>query len=124
MKRTLPCLSLLLAPCAGIYAQSAAFDVAPVKRNPAGNGPTTRMKETTGRVDFMDVPLKWVIRRAYQVQDGQISGPDWLDSEGYDIAATVSARNNLTAAQWDVPDPARREVQAGSPSGNQGRSGV
>jgi uncharacterized protein (TIGR03435 family) len=29
--------------------------------------------------------------RAYKVQDSQISGPGWLDSEGYDIDATFPA---------------------------------
>jgi hypothetical protein len=85
MRRTLG-LNLAVAAWSSLCAQS--FDVASVKRNPAGYGPTTRMNETTGRVGFIGVPLKWLIRRAYQVQDSQISGPEWLDSEGYDIAAT------------------------------------
>jgi uncharacterized protein (TIGR03435 family) len=66
----------------------ATFDVASVKRNPAGYGPKTRWKDSPGRLQCTDVPLKWVISRAYRIQASQVSGPTWLDSEGYDIDAT------------------------------------
>jgi uncharacterized protein (TIGR03435 family) len=48
------------------------------------------MIDSKGRIDYVAVPLKWLFRQAYRVQDSQISGPDWLDSEVYDIAATFS----------------------------------
>jgi uncharacterized protein (TIGR03435 family) len=44
-----------------------------------------------GRVDFSNVTLKSVITRAYGVKPHQISGPAWLDSERYDIVATIPA---------------------------------
>lgn len=93
MIRILACLGLAIAVTGGLSAQpvSQAFDVASVKRNPAGYGPITRMKGSAGRIDYIDVPLKWLIRQAYRVQDSQISGPAWLDSEGYDISATFPA---------------------------------
>jgi uncharacterized protein (TIGR03435 family) len=82
---------LVLAAASGsLSAQTATFDVASVKRNPDGPGPHTRMKDSKGRIDYIAVPLKWLVRQAYRVQDSQISGPDWLDFETYDIAATYS----------------------------------
>jgi len=86
---------LVAAASAVLFGQSAtvppAFDAASVKLNPAGYGPSARWKDSPGRLHCTDVPLKWVIMRAYKVQDSQISGPGWLDSEGYDIDSTFPA---------------------------------
>jgi uncharacterized protein (TIGR03435 family) len=91
MSRTKLWAGLAIVNSLALFGQTAApppaFEVASVKRNPAGYGPSTRMNESGASVNFINVPLKWVIRRAYQVQDSRISGPDWLDSEGYDIVA-------------------------------------
>jgi uncharacterized protein (TIGR03435 family) len=93
--RTSVCMSVVAAASAAFFGQSApapsAFEAASVKRNPAGYGSSTRWKDSPGRLHCTDVPLKWVIRRAYQVQDSQISGPAWLDTDGYDIDATFPA---------------------------------
>lgn len=89
--RTKICMILAVATSACLFAQSAtpspAFDVASVKRTPAGSGTSTRMNETAGTINYINVPLKSVIRRAYQLQDSQIAGPDWLNDERYDISA-------------------------------------
>ncbi|HUI57010.1 MAG TPA: TIGR03435 family protein [Bryobacteraceae bacterium] len=84
-----------------VFGQTApdapAFEVASVKPSTKGTsvGPgggvmiQRRLGGDPGRVDYTNVTLKIVIARAYGVKDFQISGPEWLDSEGYDIVAKV-----------------------------------
>jgi uncharacterized protein (TIGR03435 family) len=78
---------LLLA--AGLSAASpAAFEVASVKRVTAtAQGVRTSMLANPARLDYVYVTLKDVIRQAYGVKNFQISGPDWIAVERYDIAA-------------------------------------
>jgi len=42
-----------------------------------------------GRIQFTDMPLKVLIMRAYDVQNFQVSGPSWMDSQRFDIIAEV-----------------------------------
>jgi len=42
-----------------------------------------------GQVTWSGSPLKWLLATAYDVRPYQISGPAWLDSEGYMIVAKV-----------------------------------
>lgn len=58
-----------------------------------------RMGGDAGRIDYTNVTLRDVIRNAYKVKDRQISGPDWLTSERFNIAAKFPAG----ATKDDVP---------------------
>jgi uncharacterized protein (TIGR03435 family) len=69
-----------------------------VKRSPPAAGMAFRMNETKGTLTYVNVPLRWIIRSAFRVQDSQISGPDWLNDERYDVQATYPA---------DTPAPQR-----------------
>ena len=103
--------AFLLASLA--FAQSPAFEVASVK--PAGpdsassripamlppdvqermrmsGGPGTK---DPGRVNYSGVTLNMLLKRAYDIGPEQISGPAWLDSERYDIMATVAPGTTL-----------------------------
>ena len=42
-----------------------------------------------GMVDYKNVSLKMVIARAYEIKELQVSGPDWLSTERFDILAKV-----------------------------------
>ncbi len=106
--------AFLLASLA--FAQSPTFEVASVKltgpdspssRIPAmlpadaqermrmSGGPGTK---DPGRINYSGVTLKMLLKRAYDIGPEQISGPDWLDSERYDIMATVAP--GTTAEQF------------------------
>ena len=50
-------------------------------------GPGTHAPD---RIQFIDMPLKVLIMRAYEVQNFQVSGPSWMDSQRFDIIAKVS----------------------------------
>lgn len=90
-----------------VFAQAPSFEVASVKpaapdsaasRMPAAlpeaiqeqmrmsGGPGTK---DPGRITYNGVTLKMLLKRAYDISPDQISGPDWLDSERYDIVAKV-----------------------------------
>jgi uncharacterized protein (TIGR03435 family) len=97
MMRTTSCGGLMVCASFGLFGQPAAptpaFDVVSVKPAPppTGNNLRVSMGGDAGRVNFSNVTLKNVMTRAYSVKPHQISGPDWLDSERYDIVATIPA---------------------------------
>ena len=74
------------------FAQPA-FDVASVKPAPPPTDHNIRvqMGGDAGRVNYSNVTLMNVMTRAYGVKEHQITGPDWLKTERYDIVATVPA---------------------------------
>jgi uncharacterized protein (TIGR03435 family) len=83
LKHLLLCLAL----------QAPAFEVASVKPAPSRSarlsvrgGPGT---DDPGQISFTNVTLMNILLRAYDVKIYQVSGPDWLSSERYDIAAKV-----------------------------------
>jgi uncharacterized protein (TIGR03435 family) len=103
-------LSPILAPA--LIAQSApavpatiAFEVASVHQSPppdmqkliaglnAGIKPESIRIEGT-RVVFTFMSLKRLIAYAYGAQTYQISGPDWLPTDRFDIVATLPAGTN------------------------------
>jgi len=78
-----------------------AFDVATVKPSPpldpqkiasdmaAGKMPRMGAHVTASRAEYIQMPLKSLIAVAYGVKPYQITGPDWLASERFDIEATL-----------------------------------
>jgi uncharacterized protein (TIGR03435 family) len=71
-------------------ANAPTFDVASVKPNNSGPG---RMggRGGPGRLDMTNMPLRRLIRQAYDIHETQIiGGPDWLDSQGFDVTATFA----------------------------------
>lgn len=75
---------LIAAPV--IWAQSPAFEVATVKANHSGDNssgfPGLRNGTLTGR----NVTMRMMLRAAYGLSESRISGPDWLDSDRFDLA--------------------------------------
>jgi uncharacterized protein (TIGR03435 family) len=86
---------LALAACA-LPAQTTpppAFEVASIKPSapPPNDRMTVRMRYDAGRVNYGNVSLKDVLSTAYRVRRNQISAPDWMDDERFDIVATKPA---------------------------------
>ena len=64
------------------------FEVASVKPNTSGDGPTRIMLQPGGRITAENMSLRNLVRFAFQVQDFQlVGGPDWLEKERFDILA-------------------------------------
>jgi len=92
--------SLWLAAATTVFAQPAepAFEVASVKAvGAASGGPGSNLMHggpgtaDPGRITFPAATLKRLLMAAYGVGPDQVSGPAWLDSERYAIAAKVPA---------------------------------
>lgn len=100
MLKALIRIGLAVLPAAAVLAQAAAdkltFEVASVK--PAAPPTPGRMQimmrggpgtSDPGQATFSNVTQRMLLAKAYGVQDYQISGPGWLDSERYEIVAKV-----------------------------------
>jgi len=100
MNRKIPVISLIAFACGVGHAQSTGarptFDAASVKSAPPPDGHGRRVAmiggpgtNEPGRINFENVGLGAVIAKAYGVEFYQIAGPDWLQSERFNIVATV-----------------------------------
>jgi len=67
------------------------FDVASVKRSQPAMGArvSASTKFSSGRFTCSNLALHYLIAQAYRVQDYQVSGPDWMTTELYDVIATM-----------------------------------
>lgn len=91
-------LAALFGAAGAAYGQTApAFDAASVKRLPPDD-PTHRSahasvatNEHGARISFQSITLKELIQRAYGVAAFQITGPDWISLERYDVMATAAS---------------------------------
>src|SRR5690349_1808936 len=77
----------------GLMAQAPdsrpAFDVASIKPNKSETG-VDRIKRNDGSWIIENVSLKRLIGMAYGIAEGRdylLKGPDWMDTENFDIAA-------------------------------------
>ena len=72
-----------------VLAAPPEFEVASVKRDLSETG-VDRVRISKGDVVIQNVSLKRLISMAYGIPDSReylLSGPDWLDSERFDISA-------------------------------------
>jgi uncharacterized protein (TIGR03435 family) len=84
----------LFVGTSGLFCQQAAgpaFEAASVKPSPpiTGNNIRVKMGGDPGRVNYSNATLRMVLSRAYNVKMSQISGPDWINTERFEIVATV-----------------------------------
>jgi uncharacterized protein (TIGR03435 family) len=92
-------------------APKLSFDVATVKPSPqldpakiaadvqAGKMPRIGVYVSASRAEYIQMPLKNLIAIAYKVRPYQITGPDWLGNERFDIEATMP----VGASKDDAP---------------------
>src|SRR2546429_698174 len=99
IRMTLVALTCCLAQGQSVD-KSLSFDAASIKpaipptpngrgmtffRGPSG-GPGTK---DPGRINYPNMSLKNLLMNAYDVKNYQITGPSWLDTERFDINATM-----------------------------------
>jgi uncharacterized protein (TIGR03435 family) len=75
------------------------FEVASVRAAEPDPKVQACLCEPPGRVAYRAAPLKWIIERAFKLQDSQIKGPGWLDDATFDVTAKLPA----AASREDVP---------------------
>jgi len=107
-------ISILLI---GLILQSPLqFEVASVKPNTGGPGPTIVQIPLTGRVNILNATVRALLRASYRLQDYQIiGGPDWLNADRFDIQASPPADYRPPAPCFgaDCPvSPAQMMMQA------------
>jgi uncharacterized protein (TIGR03435 family) len=88
---TLACGLLIAVTTCGLLGQigGPAFEVASVKPDKSETG-VDRVEASNGSLIIVNVSLKRLIGMAYGVAEGRdylFSGPDWMDSERFDISA-------------------------------------
>jgi len=73
-------------------ASAPAFEVASIKRNKSGDGFITMGMQPGGRLTMVNVPVRQLIVRAYQVQPFQVlGGPSWITGDRFDVTAKAPA---------------------------------
>lgn len=82
-----------IKPAAPLDPQTIAADMQ------AGKMPRIGPHVSADRAEYYYFPLKSMIAAAYKVKDYQVSGPDWLASDRFDIEATLPEG----ASKDDVP---------------------
>jgi uncharacterized protein (TIGR03435 family) len=97
MLRAILLLGLAFLASRTLYGHAAPeFEVATVKPAPpqAEGYTSTQMSSdtATGSLNYSNVNLKEVMGIAYKVQQYQINGPSWMETERFDIAAKFPAK--------------------------------
>jgi uncharacterized protein (TIGR03435 family) len=100
MRAAILCAGLIVSTSCAAFGQGAPespkFEVASVK--PAEPQPEGMMRvrmsggpgtPDPGQLTYTNVSLKNVLMNAYDVKEYQINGPNWLDSERFDIVAKI-----------------------------------
>jgi uncharacterized protein (TIGR03435 family) len=100
MQRRLCAFLMLSLACGTVWGQSAGkageFEVASIKpsRTPPGRGLASLredIKSEPARLTMDNISLNTGIRWAYKLGVYEISGPDWISDQRYDIAAKAAA---------------------------------
>ncbi len=90
-----------------LQADVATFEVASIKPNRSGARNSGFRRAGPGELNATNVTLKMLVAFAYDVRDYQIAGgPNWLDSERYDILA----KPDLSTGPGPTAEAARREL--------------
>lgn len=92
---------LLLWPDAVPGQSPQHFEVAVIRPSLAAPGAGTSFNVFEGgRLRIANEPVKLLIRVAFQIQNAQIAGgPNWLDSDRYDIEATTGSPEKIKPNQ-------------------------
>jgi uncharacterized protein (TIGR03435 family) len=72
--------------CSLSFAQTAEFEAASIRPSNAG-GNRRAIDVTPGRIAFTNVSLRQSLLLAYDVKDYQLSTPDWMRTEYFNITA-------------------------------------
>jgi len=127
-------LSLLCLASSDSSGQTSAkpqFEVASVRssgpRNPNEGAPIDGVRRggpgtaEPGRISYSGVPLDNIIADAFDLSWDQISGPDWIVTERYDIVANVPPGSTKDQAKADVAESTDGTIPLGLPFTNQPR---
>jgi uncharacterized protein (TIGR03435 family) len=123
MRRVLSLLaSVILSAGASCLAAPLSFEVATVKAasiGQPGHGPDggrfamkIGMSIDAARVECANMSLMDLISAAYKVKTNQISGPEWMRTERFDISAKIPEGVSTDQVNGDAQNAAGGAVQA------------
>ena len=93
MERAATLLTILVVTALGVpaAAQRVEFEAASVKLHTSDDRRVMMVAQPGGRFVAANIPLRLLIRTAFQLQDDQIvGGPKWLATDRFDIEARAS----------------------------------
>jgi len=70
-----------------LFAQSPTFEAATIKPNKSGDGSSGYPGLRSGLYTGKNATMHMMLRSAYDLSESRIFGPDWLDSDRYDVEA-------------------------------------
>jgi uncharacterized protein (TIGR03435 family) len=79
--------SAIVVAATVLLCHAQSFDVASVKHSSAAADSHGMSGPTPGGFTGVNAPLRQYVSFAYDMRSDQIFGPDWIDSERFDIAA-------------------------------------
>ena len=89
--RLLLCAVAIMSAAISARGQELSFEVAAVKRNTDVTSVQYTRILPGGRIEAKNIPLKTLVRIAFGTTGAQVvGGPDWVQSDGYDIVAKVA----------------------------------
>jgi uncharacterized protein (TIGR03435 family) len=80
-------IALLMAEAA---SAQPSFEVASVRASPGEGNRHENIQTSPDSLSMRNVTLKSAVRWAYHVMEYQVSGPDWMNFERYDISAKAA----------------------------------
>ena len=99
MIRTVAGSSMLVFATYAAFGQAAplSFEAASLKPTASPSSPDRMMRLMSGgpgstdpgRFTYTNVTLKLLVEMAYNLKEFQVEGPDWIDSLGFDLIATM-----------------------------------
>jgi uncharacterized protein (TIGR03435 family) len=101
MWRLTPVVVVALWASALMVARQPVFEVAAVKMNASGPGPSFGLMVLPGgRVFAQNVPLRELVRAAYGLEDSQLEGgPPWIRSTRYDVEGRAGSEVTIETAR-------------------------
>jgi uncharacterized protein (TIGR03435 family) len=93
MKLVYTCVFLLSFALWGQLSTEPSFEVASVKPNTSGDSRASG-GSSGGRLTMINIPLEQCIEQAYSIKKYQVSGPDWLSSQRFDIVAKAPSEGS------------------------------
>jgi uncharacterized protein (TIGR03435 family) len=91
MNRSIVGIAILVLSSWAAAQAVPQFEVATIKPSAPITGGRVQigMGGDPGRINYQGLPMRMLLARAFDVKDYQISGPDWLDSERFDVMAKI-----------------------------------
>ena len=91
MNRSIVVIAILVVSSLAAAQALPQFEVATIKPSApiTGGRVQVAMGGDPGRINYQGLPMRMLLARAFDVKDYQISGPDWLDSERFDVMAKI-----------------------------------